>query len=207
MNGRTEILTTLKMKQGRMKRVIVRQPYEEEEEADDIDDDEVDQHDFGDSSRMDFAGMETVEIGDEMKEGTAANTDYAPFSPSFRGGGTARNGDDLLRQYMGVLHGGGRGEESVDAMENKLSKGLSSHGSRSDFILNQSMSEMSVGSRSTRQSRREAVMVARRLDFLEDEPAEMTYTRQIALHLMKKYKVSTLLRFLACIQTRYYRYS
>lgn len=166
----------------------------EEEEADDINDDEVDQHDFGDNSRIEFAGMEAVEIGDEMKEETAKNTDFAPSSPSFRGGGTVRNGDDLLRQYMGVLHGGGRGEESVDGMENRISKGLSSHGSRSDFILNQSMSDMSVGSRSTRQSRREAVMVARRLDFLEDEPSEMTYTRQIALHLMKKYKVSALLK-------------
>lgn len=155
---------------------------EESDEGDeDIFDDEFEQAEMESnaSNRIEFTGMEAVEKVEKMKADIPTR-------------GPARSGDDLLRQYMGVLHGGGggggRGDDSLDGMENKIAKGLSGHGRGSaDFILNQS-DDMSVGSRSTRQSRREAVMVARRLDFLEDEPTEMTYTRQIALHLMKKYK-------------------
>ena len=54
---------------------------------------------------------------------------------------------------------------------------------------NHSVSEMSLGStKSARISRRVMVKEAKRIDFLQDNPQEMTYTRQIALCLMKRYK-------------------
>ena len=160
---------------------------EEEEEGEDFDD----EYSRGaTSSVMEFTGMEAVEEIEKQKQAAAAANRSPPSSPPAPQRTSAKGGDDLLKQYMGVLHGGGRGEDSVsETMEHRIAKGVakSTH-ERSDFILNQSMSDMSVGSRSTRQSRREAVMVAQRLNFLEDDPAEMTYTRQIALYLMKRYK-------------------
>jgi hypothetical protein len=141
---------------------------------------------------IEFTGMEELHYDERHKRAATQLTPDSPPQPR-RTSGMAEGGD-LLKTYMGVLHGGnGRGDgASLDVMEDKIARGLSSHG-RSDFILNsspmnQSSSDMSVNSRSTRQSRREAVMIAQRLNFLQDDRSEMTYTRQIALHLMKKYK-------------------
>ena len=169
-------------------------------DGDDDDDSEAGDEENGDrfddelgsvtSNMIEFTGMEKLHSDERLKQ-AAAQVAVAPESPPYRPSGPVE-GDDLLKTYMGVLHGGRGDDGSLDGMENKIAKGLSSHG-RNDFILNnsplnQSTSDMSVGSRSNRQSRREAVMVAKRLNFLHDDPSEMTYTRQIALYLMKRYK-------------------
>jgi hypothetical protein len=165
---------------------------EEEEEEEEEDDRFEDEHASVASNVIEFTGMEELHKVERQKRAAAHIAPESPPAPRRTSG--MDEGGDLLKAYMGVLHGGnGRGDDaSLDGMENKIAKGLSSHG-RSDFILNssplnQSSSDMSVNSRSTRQSRREAVMVAQRINFLLDDPSEMTYTRQIALYLMKRYK-------------------
>ena len=145
------------------------------------------------TSVMEFTGMEAVEEVENRKPAATASSDDGSPPPSPPPGvrTSAKGGDDLLKQYMGVLHGGNAGDDAPavrrGTMEDRISKGVaeSSH-RRHDFIVNSS--DLSVGSKSTRQSRREAVMVAQRLNFLEDNVEEMTYTRQIALYLMKRYK-------------------
>lgn len=166
-----------------------------EEEGDEFDD----EFSRAESSVVEFTGMEAVREVERQKRADSHNPPSSSRPPAPQSGLSANSastgGDDLLKQYMGVLHGGGDDDDDDDddsmseTMENRITKGVakSSH-QRNDFILNQSLSEMSVGSKSTRQSRREMVMVAQRLNFLEDDPAEMTYTRQIALYLMKRYK-------------------
>ena len=142
------------------------------------------------TSVIEFTGMEAVE--EKQKKATigAASSDDDSPPPGVRT--AAKGGDDLLKQYMGVLHSGNTDDDNSPVvrrgtMEDRISKGVaeSSH-RRNDFIVNSS--DLSIGSKSTRQSRREAVMVAQRLNFLEDNVEEMTYTRQIALYLMKRYK-------------------
>jgi len=165
-----------------------------------------------------FTGLEAVKEVEKLKEEAARTDSLPPQQPPART--SSRDGDDLLRNYMGVLHGSGTrggssgglgasgatggagtlrsarsagsddtGSSGLGAMEDRISKGAAKSGhDRNNFILNTSLSDVSVQSRSTRVSRREAVMVAQRINFLHDDPAEMTYTRQIALHMMKKYK-------------------
>jgi hypothetical protein len=158
------------------------------------------------SGIIEFSGMEQVAEMERLKEqAIAAAGDQVADSPPAPGAekrNTVNSDNCLLKQYMGVLHGASGEDESItsedvsrdrskSAHETILSQGRSKslgQGVSQDYILNQSMSDMSVGTRSTRQSRREAVMVAQRIDFLQDSPDEMTYTRRIGLYLMKRYK-------------------
>jgi len=154
------------------------------------------------NSVVEFTGVEAVRKLERENQSISRDSPLPLRSPA----DMANSGDDLLRDYMDVLGGdgldggsdadssggGGNRNRIVVSMEKHISQGAAgSHRDRqSDFLLNNHQSfndNASFRSQSTRQTRRQAVMVAQRLNFLEDDPAEMTYTRQIALYLMKRY--------------------